>query len=867
MHRALADEARAALPAILGVLALSVLVRLFRLGASELWLDEILVLWDAAAGTNEHISSAHRLHLGAVGFFLERFGESPTVLRLWGALTGSLAAPVVALAGAWLGGRRMALLWGGLVAVNPFLVFYSQDANYYGAMAFFAALQLAAFVAFFRGAALVALAVLLAAGAASYANHPFSLGLTLPALAICGVGLFAMPSLRRETMSLQPSEWKTRPALPILIAGALASLPFARRLGSDVATMLSQRLGSGEAPPGVELAFGFFNDAFAAWGVSYFGRETLAAQSLAWVAFVLFATGVVALLRHARVVRPAMPLALLALVVPVLCFVAVFHLRHHGFYPRYFTCFVPLYLGAAAWGCLALGDALAARAIALRGMRWAPVGLLLACQLPFLAWYSAAPRGNFAQLVEELRAEWQPGEAILVPHRNDWVQLAHYFPHGDGDPSWPEDFSVLHADERFPRTLPHVYRARLLEEPTAWIVSGWRTGGAGSVFDLLTANVPQAAAFRSPHGRAQDALLLRWQPTDEERAALRPPPAGRVGPFEQAAWLDDGRHREVVAEGTGLFERRFDGPVAHLVSVPDNGNGRQLHLHAMRRAEAELVLVVTVDGRFAGTWELPAGAPTLVRIPTDIRLEPGVRRVEVHGFTPRIGYTPENPWQWGGLELRAEAQPPAGRWDESGPHFLPLDDEALRWDRPGHASPREWALELDPAYALRVAEDVATPSGATTLEIRIEDAQPRTEVAYHALFPAWVPVPTGRPSMLAFSTHLRLEGTTSHAAALVVGFFDEEGNLLRREMGKQHLLVAPWSDGWRLFHEFAPVPAEIAGRPVAFAAPGVMVFPPDPAQAEARGRVLVDRFVEPVQLGANAEGSFRVLNEQGNLPN
>ncbi len=71
------------------------------------------------------------------------FGSGEAGLRSLSAVFGVALVPVAYLIGRELAGRRAALVAGALVAVSPYLVWYSQEARAYALVACLGALALA----------------------------------------------------------------------------------------------------------------------------------------------------------------------------------------------------------------------------------------------------------------------------------------------------------------------------------------------------------------------------------------------------------------------------------------------------------------------------------------------------------------------------------------------------------------------------------------------------------------------------------------------------------------------------------------------------------------------------------------------------
>ena len=121
---------------ILIVSALLVLggaLRFYRLSGRSLWLDEILV-WDFSGGASigavvrrlSAVPSLMPLHF-VISWIIRRFGDSEIWLRLVPAVAGTLTVPAMFLLARNLFGRRTAVIAALLVAVAPFLIWYSQE--------------------------------------------------------------------------------------------------------------------------------------------------------------------------------------------------------------------------------------------------------------------------------------------------------------------------------------------------------------------------------------------------------------------------------------------------------------------------------------------------------------------------------------------------------------------------------------------------------------------------------------------------------------------------------------------------------------------------------------------------------------------
>ncbi|RPJ49140.1 MAG: hypothetical protein EHM19_01165 [Candidatus Latescibacterota bacterium] len=114
----------------------ALLLRLFRIGAESLWLDEAYSWRLASDGPLSILEGARgNRHTPPLYYFLLHywmaFGDSEWALRSLSAVLGAAATPLVYLLGKSLRGERAGLLAAGASAVSPFLVYYGQEARGY----------------------------------------------------------------------------------------------------------------------------------------------------------------------------------------------------------------------------------------------------------------------------------------------------------------------------------------------------------------------------------------------------------------------------------------------------------------------------------------------------------------------------------------------------------------------------------------------------------------------------------------------------------------------------------------------------------------------------------------------------------------
>ncbi|WP_375272199.1 glycosyltransferase family 39 protein [Sphingomonas sp.] len=122
---------------LLAIVALAVVLRLYRLDAQPLWIDEDASLEDALAFgraglaglATDHVAPLHTVLLWAVSRI---GGVGEWTLRLPSVVAGVLCVPIVfALVRRLFGDIRAALVSALLVAISPFAIWYAQEARMY----------------------------------------------------------------------------------------------------------------------------------------------------------------------------------------------------------------------------------------------------------------------------------------------------------------------------------------------------------------------------------------------------------------------------------------------------------------------------------------------------------------------------------------------------------------------------------------------------------------------------------------------------------------------------------------------------------------------------------------------------------------
>ena len=291
----------------LPVVALTVLgaaLRFPTLDRQSFWLDELVTVSLLDRGLGDVLHEIPRTEATPYVYYVVAwlwssvFGLGEVGLRSMSALAGTATIPVAYLAGAVLVSRRTGLVAAALVATNPFLVWYSQEARSYALLALLCAGSVLAFGLALRGTR---------GGLAGWA--------AVSALAIA-THYFAVFIVAAETVWLLVRLRPRRPALLALLLPGAALL-------AHVPLLLAQR-GNGESVAGSSLV-GRVAGIPKNLAVGYsFPAEALGSA----LAAVLLLVGVVLLVRLAprerRGAIVAGSLALAVILIPVgLAFVGI----------------------------------------------------------------------------------------------------------------------------------------------------------------------------------------------------------------------------------------------------------------------------------------------------------------------------------------------------------------------------------------------------------------------------------------------------------------------------------------------------------------------------------------------------------------
>jgi mannosyltransferase len=205
--------------ALAGLTALGIAVRFASLGIQSYHHDEVITAGRVIPGEFEHMlrqvkgsESNPPLYYVLAWAWAKAFGTGEIGLRSLSALLGAATVPVAFLVGRELASNRAGLIAAGLVAVNPMLIWYSQEARSYAALVFFGALALLFFVRALRSEAGRDLALWALASALALCSHYFAV------FAVAIEAAWLLVALRYS--------WRlVLPAVGAVVAVGLALLP------------------------------------------------------------------------------------------------------------------------------------------------------------------------------------------------------------------------------------------------------------------------------------------------------------------------------------------------------------------------------------------------------------------------------------------------------------------------------------------------------------------------------------------------------------------------------------------------------------------------------------------------------------------
>ena len=260
--------------ALIALTALAAALRLPTLGSQSLWLDEVLTgnLARGSLGDLFHVVAQQEANPPL--FYLVEWvwtriaGTSEFALRLPSALFGIALVPVGYAIGKKLAGERAAVALAALIAVHPLLVYYSQEARGYSAVA------LACAVGFF----------------CFLDDRPW--GWAIASAVALGCHYFAIFPVAIEAAILLWRGRRAAVAAVVVIGAALLPL-LHEQLRGDHADNVTQGVGLATRTQGVVTA----------WIV---GERGAAIDNLEWLGGALLIAGAVLAIRRREALMPAL---------------------------------------------------------------------------------------------------------------------------------------------------------------------------------------------------------------------------------------------------------------------------------------------------------------------------------------------------------------------------------------------------------------------------------------------------------------------------------------------------------------------------------------------------------------------------------
>jgi len=197
---------RGALGVLAGLIALGAALRFASLGVQSYHHDEVITVARVIPGSFGHMlhivktsESNPPLYYALAWGWAKAFGTGEVAMRSLSALFGLATVPIAYWIGAELSNRRAGLIATGIVAVNPMLIWYSQEARSYAVLVFFAALSLLFFLRALRTRDGRDLALWTLSSALALSSHYFAV------FAVAIEALWLLVALRDRWRALLPA--------------------------------------------------------------------------------------------------------------------------------------------------------------------------------------------------------------------------------------------------------------------------------------------------------------------------------------------------------------------------------------------------------------------------------------------------------------------------------------------------------------------------------------------------------------------------------------------------------------------------------------------------------------------------------------
>ncbi|MBV9311303.1 MAG: glycosyltransferase family 39 protein [Solirubrobacterales bacterium] len=132
--------------ALCGIVLIAVVIRILTIDNQSFWTDEALTSYEtrisfgAMLSTVAHFETTPPLYFSLIWFWAKVFGHGEVALRSFSELAGVALVPIAYVSGRELVSRWVGVLTAAFVAVNPLMVWFSQEARAYMLLALLSAL-------------------------------------------------------------------------------------------------------------------------------------------------------------------------------------------------------------------------------------------------------------------------------------------------------------------------------------------------------------------------------------------------------------------------------------------------------------------------------------------------------------------------------------------------------------------------------------------------------------------------------------------------------------------------------------------------------------------------------------------------------
>jgi mannosyltransferase len=380
-------------------------LRLFRLGAQSLWLDESLSLVFASVPLRTSIEAirADGVHPPLYYLVLRLFlymGQSEEIARLPSAIFGILTIPLVYEIGQMCFDQKVGLVSALLLSLSPFHVWFSQDARMYAVAAFLSLISIYFFLRLLQGNNWRQWVGFVVCTALGYYTHYFTFFITLAGFAYLLITFRTHYKLFRKWALAQVVAFL--PLIPWLVA------IFTRAMGS---------FGIGWVPrPG-------WLDLFKTlWNLSLGYTGTLAPSViLSLLPFILaLLCGIWVGDSDSKVLHPKLFLHLWFWLPMIVTF--LLSLRRPIYIDRLFIMTLPAYVILLAWGTMSLKAPWA---------RWAlGAGLVIAMTVGLSRIYFDArlyTKEDWRSAARHVQSHSQPCDIIVLRNFQDLIPFNYYY--------------------------------------------------------------------------------------------------------------------------------------------------------------------------------------------------------------------------------------------------------------------------------------------------------------------------------------------------------------------------------------------------------------------------------------------------------